>query len=373
MLNVVRHSRLMDFRLQVVPSIAGVSAGAWDLCAGTHPFTRHVFLGALESSGAVGRDRGVLPRYALLYDENSTLVACAPAMLKWGTLREYGPEALWLKQGLVAGCFAGPKFQLGVPFFPSVGPRVLVRPGFNSSAIEVLMLRELQRAAPKLGAPASFNVMYVDEVAAKSLEQAGALVSCEQQSIWLNADYVDLQDYLGRLPERKRSRFVQERRYAEAKGLRFLTLHGDQITKEMMDSYYEGHELVCMRHGNHPWLPAATYKKIVEVMGESACLFGYFDDQSKLVAGILALRDEGAGVLYLLQWSELVNGSGLAMDLICRRPIDYAIAHGLAKVDSGLAARHKTLRGWLTLPVFHGHWFNNAQLKSLAETTLQAG
>lgn len=359
----------MSLTLKVLSSVREVDPDLWNLCAGTHPFVQHAFLQALEESGAVGPKRGVLPRYVLVYDEADNLLACVPGMLKWGTLREYGPEAIWLKQGLAEGCFSWPKFQLGVPFFPTMGPRILRHSAANKTLSDAVLLKVLRELGPSLGARQSFNVMYVD---ADALAQHGALLSREYQSMWTNAGYIDLKDYLTKLPKQKRYEFLKERHCAEAQGLAFRCLHGLQITEQMLSNYYEGHRRVCERHGNYPWLPDDAYRRLVEALGDSACLFGYFDEQSRMVAGMLGVHDRAERVLYLFQWSELEKRPGLALDLICRRPIDYAIAHGVCRIDSGLDAPHKALRGWQRYPVFNGHWFNDERLKLLAQNCLRA-
>lgn len=96
----------MPLRLKIISSIRDVRADDWNLCAGSHPFVQHSFLNALEASGSIGKQRGVQPCYATLYDQQDVMVACAPGMLKWGAIREYGPEIQWLKKGLEAGCFS---------------------------------------------------------------------------------------------------------------------------------------------------------------------------------------------------------------------------------------------------------------------------
>ena len=65
----------MTFELRVVDTIEAVAPEAWDACAAGHPFVQHAFLKALEISGALGIERGVLPRYVLLMDAMHGLVA----------------------------------------------------------------------------------------------------------------------------------------------------------------------------------------------------------------------------------------------------------------------------------------------------------
>lgn len=357
----------MGFELKVVPSIRDVDPLAWDECAGDHPFVRHAFLGALEDSGALAPTRGVLPAYALLHDGRRGLVACAPLMLKSGTRREFGPEVRWLHAGLAAGCFAWPKFQVGVPFFPVAGPKLLTRDRHAADALRVTLLKGLRAWRQKAGGGV-FNVMHIDSAQALLCQAAGARLSCEWHSYWFNAGHGTYADYLSALSSRKRWQARSDRQLAGSHGLEYRVLRGRGIPDEMLADYYEGHRRVCARHGGRPWLPEEAYRAIVAAMGESATLMAYVDS-GKFVAGCLALQEEG--VLYLLQWSELVALDRIAFDLICHRPIEYAIDHGIRCVDSGLAADHKRFRNWQRLPVYHAHWFFNDELERLAERELR--
>lgn len=356
--------------LRFIRSIQEVDPIEWDTCAGPHPFVQHAYLLALEKSASVGLKRGVVPLYLLLCDPDGQLIACAPSALKWGTSREYGPEILWLRAGLEQGSFGWPKFQLGVPFFPTQGPRILINPKFNRPKVTDSLITILKKLGPRLGAPDAFNVMHIDAATAHRLHNLGALVSWEYQSFWYNPGYTDLGDYLNTLNNDKRAKFRKERREAEAHGLRYKVLHGTQITPDLITAYYLGHEQVCRRHGHEPWLPEKFYQEIVRTMVQYTCLLGYFNKDDQLVAGILGLISPSEQILYLLQWSEVVKYQGVALDLICLRPIDYAIEHGIKKVDSGLAANHKTLRGWQQEKVYHAHWFNNSDLEELAHGVL---
>ncbi len=358
----------MALELRVVRSVAEVDPLAWDECAGHHPFVRHAFLSALETSGAVGPTRGVLPGYALLFDERRRLLACAPVMLKSGNRREFGPEIRWLEAGLVAGCFAWPKFQVGLPFFPVMGPKVLTRDPHAADALQAALLEGLREWWRKAGGSV-FNVMHVDPAQALQLRASGALLSCEWHSHWFNSGHRTYSDYLLALPGRKRWQARIDRRLAGSHGLEYRVIRGLAIRDETLADYYEGHRRVCARHGNRPWLPEESYRAIVAAMGESAVLMAYVDS-GKFIAGNLMLKERGA--LYLLQWSELAQLDGVAFALICHRPIDYAIDSRIPYVDSGLAADHKVFRDWKPRPVYHAHWFFNDELAALAEREIRA-
>lgn len=360
----------MELRLRVVETIEAVAPEAWDACAAGHPFVQHAFLKALETSGAVGSQRGVLPRHVLLMDDaTQSLVACAPAMLKWGTVREYGPEIRWLRAGAEAGCFAWPKFQVGVPFFPVRGPKLLVRRGLPEAPLLAALIQGLRQLRPGEGQKTVSNVLHIDKATAQLAQAQGALVAGEWHSTWTNADVANWADYVARLHKRKRHQLLKERREAESHGLTFKVLEGSNLTDEVLADYYEGHRRVCDRYGGNPWLPGGMYEAIPRVLPEAARIMGYFDGP-RFVAGTMQLHASAERTLYMLQNSEMTKFNSMQLDLICYRPIEYALGHGIDLVDSGLAAQHKQHRGWQNTPVYHAHWFHNAELRALARKQL---
>lgn len=355
----------MTLSFKLIDSIDAVDAMDWNACAGGHPFAQHAFFHALEASGALGPKRGVVPRYALLTDTTHGLVACAPAMLKWGGLREYGPEIRWLKAGLQAGCFAWPKFQVGVPFFPVMGPKLLIRPDQAQEVLRSALLKCLLQLGRGAGDQSVFNVLHVNEPHASVCRSHGAMLAAEWHAMWFNQGFASRDDYLSTASKHARENFRRDRQLALSHGLEFKTLRGHELNDEVLAEYYEGHRRVCARYAMQPWLPAAAYAAIARALPQAAMLMGYFKGP-RLMAGVMHLYAQAEQTLYALQWSEMDKLDGIAMDLICHRPIDHAIENGLAKLDSGLVAPHKQHRGWQTVPVHHAHWFYSDDLKALA-------
>ena len=357
----------MNIHATVAASIHEVRAEDWDACARGAPCLRHAFFAALEGSGAVGAQRSIVPAYLLLRDPRGVLLACAPAMLKVGTLAEYGPEHLWLRAGLAQGCYAWPKFQAGIPLYPIRGRKLLVRQGAPQAALESALARMLKTLASERYRTAALNVMQVDAAQARSLERAGWLLSSETHAFWHNRGYADFDAYLATLPHRKRYAIRRERRRAAELGLEVRTLTGEAITPDLLQRYCDGHAMVCARYGNRPWLPAAMYRELVERMPESVMLIAAFDGDA-FVAGVFCLVDDDA--LYLRTWSAPREIPDLCFELVCHRPVIHAIEHGLALVDSGLTGAHKRVRGYVDEPVLSAHWFLDARLGALARRIL---
>ena len=359
----------MKFELSVVDSIARVDPAAWDTCAQDAPFLTHAFFSALERSGAVSRERRVVPRYLLVRDPQGLLLACTPTMLKVGLLTEYGPEHLWLKTGFEQGAFSWPKFQAGVPLYPIRSRKLLIRPGAPEEALTAVLLDALKRLANERYRSKVLNILQVDDASARALERDGWLLSHETHGFWSNPGHTRFEDYVASLPHRKRHRLNKERRKVASLGLTVRTLTGDEISPSMLRRYYAGHRAVCLRHGNRPWLPIGMYQALVDAMPQSVRLIGAFDGE-EFVAGIFCLID--SHTLYLRTWSALSELPELCFELVCYAPIEYAIAHRLGRIDSGLTGAHKAHRGYTEEPVYTAHWFFDDRLRELARTQLSA-
>ncbi len=357
----------MKLKLSVDDSIARFSVTEWDACAGEHPFVRHAFFRMLEESGTLGPMRGVLPKYVGLRDEAGVLVACAPAMLKWSNKREFGPEIRWLQEGEAKGCFLWPKFQVGVPFFPVIGPRLLVSERQDTQAIRSLLVESLHALAATLPELCVLNIMHLISGHALILQQQGWLISHEVRSVWYNPGHTSYGQYLAALPSRKRYMFAKERRKVQQLGLTISVLEGRDLSTDFWADFYAGYEKVCARYGNKPWLPAQVFSLLARYMPESIRVIAAFDG-NRFIAGAFCLLD--ATTLYVQTWSSLHPLPELCFELICYRPVEFAIENGLACVDAGIEGVHKTRRDFAAENVPNAHWFYNDDLKKMAESVM---
>lgn len=356
----------MNVTATVYSSIERVEPAAWDACAQGHPFVRHAFFRALERSGAPSRERGVLPKYLVLKDAQGQVVA-SPAMLKVGHKREFGPEIHWLRRGAEQGCFAWPKFQLGVPFFLVAGPRLLVRAGAPVAPWQDQLLRTLEQLAQTRFNTPAFNLMHIDRPQAAALQARGWPLSQEPRSLWRRDGHADWPAYVASLPHRKRRKLFRERQQASASGLRLEVLQGQDLTPRLVANFYRAHRRVCAEHGNPPWLPEAFWHQLVAAMPDAIRLFAAFDGDA-LVAATWCLVD--AHTLFVQTWGAMHPRCPAMFELLCYAPIAFALAHGLAQIDAGLAGEHKRSRGFADDPVFHAHRFFDPRLKVLAEQGL---
>lgn len=354
-----------EFRWIHLESIADIDRRQWDACAGGHPLLRHGFFRALESSGSVGRGTFWAPGYFVLLDGDGVMAAGAPTFLKWGGLREFGPEITWLQAGVAAGCFDWPKFQLCSPLYPQTAPKLLIHPSRRSTAFRSELLRVLVGLG--LAQFSAVDIMHIGADDARACSAMGALISSEFTSVWANPGVTRFEDYVAGLPSRKRRMLRRERAAAHRLGLTFAVHSGAEIPTRLIDDFFDGFTATCGRHGGAPWFPRALLDQLIERMPDAVRVFTAHDG-IRYVAGVFCLRS--TDTLYLEHWSAPHDVPGLCFEMMCHRAIEYAIDEGLQRVDAGVPMPYKTIRGYRDEPVFNAHWFGDERLASLARRVL---
>lgn len=300
-----------EYRWSHVESIAAIDEQQWDACAGDNPVVRHGFFRALEASGTVGVDRGVVPGYFVLHeigdDPADPIVACVPTALKWGNLREFGPEITWLEAGLARNCFRWPKFQACSPLYPRMAPKLLIHPRWRSPAFRAGLMRLLIGLGASEGRFSTFDLMHLPADAARECAAEGALISHEQRSAWTNPGVASFDDYVAQLPHRKRRMLRRERAHVETLGLTFAVRHGSEVSPGLVNEFYAGHLAVCRRHGGGSWLPPAMFEQLCLRMPDAVRIFTAYDGD-RYVAGLFCFQS--GDTLFVDTWS--------APDEVCR-------------------------------------------------------
>jgi predicted N-acyltransferase len=84
------------------------------------------------------------------------------------------------------------------------------------------------------------------------------------------------------------------------------------------------------------------------------------------IAGALNLR--GKDVLYGRNWGAIEDVPFLHFELCYYQAIEYAITHGLKRVEAGAQGEHKIQRGYTPKPTFSAHWIEHPGLsRAVAE------
>jgi len=339
-------------------SIAEIPADDWDACATkTNPFVSHAFLSVVEDSGSANARTGWLPQHAVLRDSEGRIVGCAPTYAKSHSYGEYVFDHGWAHAFERAGGNYYPKLQVAVPFSPVPGPRLLMHP--DRSVPAAALASALAQAGRELDV-SSVHVTFCPEADWNVLGEAGWLQRIGLQFHWDNAGYSTFEDYLAALSARKRKTIRRERRDANSAGLEFLALRGPEISRAEWDAFFGFYTSTVDRKWGSAYLTRKFFHLLGERLGDAVVLM-LARKSGKPVAGALNLM--GADTLYGRNWGCKGDFPFLHFELCYYRAIDFAIAHGLARVEAGAQGEHKIQRGYLPQPTWSAHWIAHPGLR----------
>jgi len=357
-----------DVTAEAVSDINAVSAAEWEHCAGTdNPFLRHGFLSALEDSGCVAAETGWLPQHLLIRDDAGGLAAAMPAYLKGHSFGEYVFDHAWADAYERAGGRYYPKLLSSVPFTPATGPRLLVAPGEEmETRQDQLLVAGISLARQR--ALSSFHLNFLPEAEARQAEEAGFLLRTDQQFHWINHAYASFDDFLADLASRKRKQIRKERREALAGGIEIETLSGPDITEAVWDDVYAFYTDTGARKWGRPYLNREFFSLLGERLGEAVVLV-LCRREGRNIAGALNLA--GRDTLYGRYWGCTEDHRFLHFEACYYRAIDYAIAHGLTRVEAGAQGPHKIARGYVPTKTYSAHWLADAGFEDAVRRYLE--
>ncbi|MSO88541.1 MAG: N-acetyltransferase [Rhodospirillaceae bacterium] len=344
--------------VKVVDKIADVPAAAWDsLVDSDSPFANHAFLHALEASGSATAETGWLPQHLVAEDSEGRLVGAVPMYLKSHSYGEYVFDHSWAAAYERAGGSYYPKLQIAVPFTPVTGPRLLVQQGPRAAAIEDALLETMISVASRLGV-SSLHVTFAAEAQARRLAASGWLLRTGYQFHWHNQGYVDFEDFLASLASRKRKSVRKERREVEVQDIEIQTLTGEQLEPRHWEAFHRFYLKTSEGKWGHPYLTSEFFQLLGTTMPEKVVLV-MAKNRDRFVAGALNLL--GTETLYGRNWGSLGDYKFLHFEACYYRAIDFAIAHGLKRVEAGAQGEHKIQRGYLPTPTYSVHWFRDSR------------
>ena len=355
--------------VKVLGSIHDVTADAWDACAGADdPFLSHGFLAALEDSGAVSAETGWIPRHLAALGEDESVAACAPLYLKSHSYGEYVFDWSWADAYERAGGRYYPKLQSSVPFTPITGRRLLVGPGAPGGAAEVLA-RAMVSLAERLEV-SSLHVTFPTEPESRMLGDHGWLIRTGYQFHWENRGYRTFDDFLADLSSRKRKAIRKERAAVRDQDVTVRTLTGGAIEERHWDAFYRFYRDTHGRKWGHAYLNRAFFSLLAEAMADRVVLVMAETPDGRPVGG--ALNILGHDTLYGRYWGCEEHYRFLHFEACYYRAIDFAIEHGLARVEAGAQGEHKIQRGYLPRPTYSAHWIADPDFRRAVERFLHA-
>ncbi|MCB1970400.1 MAG: N-acetyltransferase [Geminicoccaceae bacterium] len=340
-------------RIELAEGIDKVGESHWDgLCPTANPFVSHRFLRIMEESGSASLRTGWQPVHLLLQDDEGT-VGAAPLYVKSHSYGEYVFDWGWADAYERAGGRYYPKLQSAVPFSPVPGPRLL------TSRHRAELAAGLRQAAEQMPV-SSLHVTFCGEDEAVALAEAGFIHRRGIQFHWHNRGYGDFDDFLDSLKSAKRKMIRRERREVAETGLRFECLAGDRITPGVMREFYPFYLATVDKRWGQAYLTPEFFTMLGAQMPQTIVLVAVYSGE-QMVAAALNLRD--GTTLYGRVWGCLDDYRFLHFETCYYRAIEFAIAHGIERVEAGAQGPHKLQRGYEPVFTHSAHWIRDPGLR----------
>jgi predicted N-acyltransferase len=370
----------LPLTLRAVPAIADIDAAGWDACANPplatalqahceaaaplapqakpnsqntpyNPFISRDFLWALEASASATARTGWQPQHLVAQADDGTVLGVVPCYLKSHSRGEYVFDRGWAEAYERAGGQYYPKLQVSVPFTPATGRRLLVRPGPQAEAVRSALTAGLLELCRRHDA-SGVHVTFATESEWRYLGGNGFLQRTDQQFHWESSGYDTFDGFLSALSARKRKTIRRERRDALANGITVHWLTGKDLTEDVWDTFFAFYMETGSRKWGRPYLTRKFYSLIGEHMPDRVVLI-MAKRAGRWIAG--AINFIGSDTLFGRHWGAIEHHPFLHFELCYYQAIDFAITHGLPRVEAGAQGEHKLARGYLPVTTHSAH------------------
>ena len=357
-----------NWTLETIGTLDDISGSEWNACASHsgNPFVRHEFLQALEASGSAIAETGWYAQHLVLRDGANCVRAVVPAYLKSHSRGEYVFDQPWAEAFQRAGGQYYPKLQISVPFTPVTGPRILVKPTDNETAIYQAMDNGLRRLCQQHSL-SSAHITFLPEHQARAMSNLGWLQRTDTQFHWQNNNYKNFDDFLACLSSPKRKNIRKERAGVANLGLTFELLRGDDIRERHWDVFFEFYQDTGARKWGTPYLTRSFFSLVAHYMANDILLV-MVKSGERYVAG--ALNFIGADTLYGRYWGAIEEHPGLHFETCYYQAMEFAIVNGMKTVEAGAQGPHKLARGYVPVTTFSAHHIRNPDFAAVIEDYL---
>ena len=343
----------MVLSVRAVDSLREIGEATWQRFANLEgspqdPFLSYAFLNALEQSGSVSAEVGWLPYHLVLEDEAKQPLGVMPLYLKGHSQGEYIFDYSWADAFERAGGRYYPKMLSAIPFTPATGRRLLVA----SSEHESALVAGAAQIASEMNI-SSVHLNFLDQAAWQRRGDEGWLLRTHKQYHWQNQGYKTFDDFLDCLSSKKRKNIKRERRDALANDLEILRLTGAEITEAHWDAFYQFYIDTGSRKWGTPYLTRSFFSLVSATMAKDILLVMVRRD-GRFVAG--AINFIGGDCLFGRNWGCIEHHPFLHFEVCYYQAIEFAIEHGLSRVEAGAQGEHKLARGYMPSHTYSAHW-----------------
>jgi predicted N-acyltransferase len=357
MFEIVTHHSIRDIGRETWSALGGAVAP---------PFLSFEFLDAMESTGAVGAERGWLPLHVVLR-RGGVAVAAAPAYVKGNSEGEFVFDHSWAQFAYERlGVPYYPKLLVAAPFTPATATKLLVAPGLDREEIRRTFATGLARACERLGVSGA-HVLFSPEEEADAFARSGMVHRFGVQYHWRNQGYGSFDDFLARYPSRRRKRIKRERRALEEQNVAIEVLTGGDLTPEIVDLAFECYlSTIRKYYWGRQYLSRTFFEEVCSTMGDRILVVLARDRGSrKPIAGAFNLL--GEDTLYGRYWGAREERPFLHFNVCYYQGIEECIRRELSVFEPGAGGEHKVARGFEPTLTHSTHWLANQRLAAVVD------
>jgi len=341
--------------VKLIASLTETDSCDWNSIVGmSYPFLRHEFLSALEESGCVGGDTGWLPQHVVVM-AGEALLAIMPMYRKAHSAGEYVFDHAWANFYHQNGVAYYPKWLAAIPFTPCQGPRLVCRADVDAAAIKKLVFAFISQQAEDQGI-SSWHCLFPPPDQVNDFGGLAVNVREGVQFQWFNRGYRDFDDFLDTMTASKRKMVKRERRKIDGQGISFTWLVGDQVSEQQWQVFYRFYALTYLKKGSKPYLNLAFFVACAHTMGEQMLLVLAIKEGRYVGA---ALSWVGNDTFYGRYWGCYEEYNFLHFEACYYQGLDYCLAKGLQRFDSGAQGEHKIARGFEPVSTYSLHWLKD--------------
>ena len=354
-------------KITFLDSIQEVSKEEWERVLNSdYPFLKYDFLKTLEITKCVSPEQGWTPLH-LVVSSDEEILALMPLYIKTDSQGEFIFDWSWADAYYRNGLDYYPKLVSSIPFTPASGPRILISSKARSSEI----IKEVSHALKQVTKDSNFSSVHIllagkDEITSFSDQDFSLRTSYSFH--WFNKDYTSFNHFLEDMTSRQRKNIKKERNKIIEQGINLIRVTGNEITLEMIESFYQFYQVTYLKRGMRGYLNFDFFKKIVETIPESIMLVLAQNPSGQYVAGALNFFDQEK--LYGRYWGCLEEYDSLHFETCYYQGIEFCIDEKLHSFDPGVQGEHKIKRGFCPIETFSAHWIKDLRFKEAIDDFL---
>lgn len=351
------------------------------LRGGDHPFTSWALLEAMERTGCVSPERGWWPLH-LTARLDGRLVAAAPAYVKGDGMGDFSRDWAYHDALRQLGGNPYPKLVVGVPFSPVTSRRILVHPDFDET-LATRLLMDLAREAARSAELGSIQVLYHAAEECDAFAAAGLAQRTLIQYHWKNYGYETTDDWLHRLPSRKRKQVRKEMRAPARQDIQIETWRGAEVSgltdgnpADASRVAFGLYRTTCEKYmWGGTYLNQAFFEELfTRPELQSSLEFvtarrSGSDAPHEVVAGAINLATPTH--LYGRYWGCHEEHKFLHFNVCLYHSIEHCIEGGVQIFEGGAGGEHKVARGFEPSTVHHSLWFAQPHVHDALASALE--